>query len=596
MKPNRESELVAEAEVRELFRRRRPDAASFREGVARRIAGAEREGAVSSNGPSSHAQGVEQAPRGWRRAAAVLPPELASILLGVGKGWGAALLLPALLLAAAVGAFAASARSIRRSARDAGPVNPAASRTDFERALHGHPRVHALGLLQFGPLLVMATPFWFGRQHAVDMIFALLLLSMFALAFAVRGLSKSGFLERRIMMHVSFSVLTTLFMGCFMWSSGLNYFDIDSRLGLHWSGAATLLGLIALLVLFPRSAPFQGFAYVLVVVLALLGLLVAPGFTTRSSPAAVREFVDLEELDVNELRGWSEVSGSVEALAAVGASLPDLSTLRRQVTSAIEQGAEAHPCVWTAAARMKLVGAEHWAQLAQRKMMAYKLDQLLASDGPHHKQDYDEFELHMLLAVRELSSRDCERLVQRIEQSWPDPGAERALDAAAQCVRWFDLIGRSDLAEARRADVRAILERHWVAAGRAFARIGGFSSYPEKIRSSLAGPTALGVELMARFGAPETIDLELLRAYLRGESAWSGPLVQSPRYLHATARAALLRFDRQIGLPELGLLDRILGERLLIATLLIVALCLYSVRSARTLEEPLALASRGAQP
>jgi hypothetical protein len=596
MKPNQGSELVAEAEVRELFRRRRPDAKSFREGVAQRIAGAERDGAASSNEPSSHAQGVEQGPRGWRRAAAVLPPELASILLGVGKGWSAALLLPALLLAAAVGAFAASARSIRRSARDAGPVHPAASRTDFERALHAHPKVRVLGLLQFGPLLVMATPFWFGRQHAVDVIFALLLLSMFAVAFAVRGLSKSGLLERRIMMHVSFSVLTTLFMGCFMWSSSLNFFDIDSRLGLHWSGAVTLLGLLALLVLFPRSAPFQGFAYFLVVGLALLGLLVAPGFTTRSSPAAVREFVELDELDVNELRGWSEVSDSVEALAAVGASLPDLSTLRGQVTSAIEQGAEAHPRVWTAAARMKLVGPEHWAQLAQRKMMAYKLDQLLASDGPHYSQDYDEFELHMLLAVRELSASDCELLVRRIERSWPAPGAERALDAAAQCVRWFDLLGRSDLAEARRDDVRAILERHWVADGGAFARIGGFSSFPEKIRSSLPGPTALGVELMARFGAPEAIDLELLRAYLRGESAWSGPLIQSPRYLNATARAALLRFDRQIGLPERGPLDRILGERLLIATLLIVALCLYSVRSARALEEPLALASRGAQP
>ncbi len=601
MKPNHESELVAEAEVRELFRRRRPDAASFREGVAQRIAGAEREGAASaeatnSNAASANAQLEEHASRGWRRAAAVLPPELAAVLLGAGKSWSAALLLPALLLAAALGAFAASARSIRRSARDAGPPNPAASRKDFERELRKHPRLRALGLLQFGPLLVMATPFWLGRYHAVDALFALLLLSMFALAFAVRGLSKAGYLERRVVMHVSFSVLTTLFMGCFMWSSSLALVDIDSRLGLHWSGAATLLGLLALLVFFRRSAPFHGLGYLLVVGLAVLGLFVAPGLTTRSSPAALREFVEREKLDVTELRAWSEVSDAVEALAAVGAQPPDLSAPRAQVVQAIEGGVDAHPRVWTAAARMGLLDREHWARLATRKLMAYRLEQLLKRDGPLLKPDYDEYELHMLLGVRELSSSEREHIARRVEASWPAPDAERALDQAAQCVRWFDLLGRSDLAEARRAKIHALLERHWIADGRAFARIGGFSSYPETIPSSLEGPTALGVELMIRFGAPEAIDLRMLRAYLIGESASAGPLVAAPRYLHATARAALLRFNEQIGLPERGLLLRVLDERLLIATLLIVALCLYSVRSARPLDEPLELASRGAQP
>lgn len=596
MKPEREKQMVAEAELRELFRRRQPDATSFREGVARRVAQSERDRDASANDARLREQRASGSPRGWRRAAAVLPPELATILLGVGKGWSAAFLLPALLLAAAVGAFAASARSIRRSAREAGPVKSAASGQDFAREVQRHPKLRALGLLQFGPLFVMATPIWLGRHHAVDVIFALLLLSMLALALTVRGLAAAGLLERRVVMHVSFSVLTTLFMGCFMWSSSLNFIDIDSRLGLHWSGAITLLGLVALLLCFRRSAPFHGLGYVLVVALTVLGLIVAPGFTTRSSPAAVREFVELEKLDVNELRGWNEVTASVEALAAIGAPLPDLAVLRAQVNHAIEQGVDAHPCVWTGAARMGLVDRDHWAQLATRKLMAYRLEQLLKVDGPLRKSDYDEYELHMLFAVRELSASEREHLVQRVERSWPAIDGERALDHAVQCVRWFDLLGRSELAEARRTEILALLARHWIAAGGAFARIGGFSSYPEKIRSSLTGPTTIGVELMARFGAPEAIDLRLLRAYLRGESTWNGPLVNEPRHLDATARAALLRFDRQIGLPARGLLDRILGERLLIATALIVALCFYSVRSARPLEEPFALASHGAQP
>jgi len=49
-------------------------------------------------------------------------------------------------------------------------------------------------------------------------------------------------------------------------------------------------------------------------------------------------------------------------------------------------------------------------------------------------------------------------------------------------------------------------------------------------------------------------------------------------YLHLDARGGLLRVEQGIGLPERSLLARLLGERLLIASLLVVALCARAVR------------------
>lgn len=597
--------LVPEAELEELFRSRRPDAAAFREGVASRIKAreAERETEERLAERTARPARLESTREGsafWRKVAAILPPDLAIVALKAGKGWSAAALLPALVLIAVFSAFAASLGSISRSARDAAPLRRRPLVRDFGAGL---PRGRGLGLaaglniaLQLGGVAVIALPSFIGMRWVIDLILGLVLLSMLGLVVSLRGLSKSGLLERGVVVRLCVGLLATIFMSCFMWTRSLRLMDGASSFGMDWGATVLLVGLVALLLVFRRSTQYSTWRVGAAVAL-LLGVLIAfPPATTRSSPEDVRAYVEGEQLTAESLSGWDEVCQSVEALAAVGARAPRLEHVQREVDRALDDGVDAHPWVWTAAARMGLMTREKWARLAEREIEGYRLKQLLTSSGPLLKPDYSEYELHMLLALRDLSADERERLAQRIAASWPDESVGRALSQLSICVRWMDLLGRGEWVDARRAEAHAILQRHWVERASGFRRAGGFTSDPAKFPTSFGRETLLGVELMARLGVPEGIDLVELRGYLRAESLWHGPLIDSPAYLDAIERAALLRLERQIGLPETSMLGRVLSERVLLGAVLLVVLCFVAAARTPAWRDPLAEAGGGAQP
>jgi hypothetical protein len=581
MTRSKEQELYPEDELARLFEPRRPDPAAFREGVNRRIE--ERRRAADERREAERRAPLRSAL--LRRAAALLPidPGLGATggALAGAKWFPAALALPALVLASAFGAFAAGARALARTSGSALPdVSPAKATwrpvrpVNSDMALGGR----LIGFVQFGSLLAFAAAFLFGGHLAVDVLVGVLLVSMAALVVNVRGFASAGMLSRESVARLGVGLLAMIFTGCFLWFQSFRVADDTSSLGVGWSAGTVWLGVFACLFAARRSMKGAGLMAVLMLFVALLN----PFGLTFSWPSSVkRQLAELEPV-ASDLSRWREAAALFTALESVGAELPDLGPMVREVARTVDHDRDAHPVVWTAAAEMGLIDDEQWGVLACRKMEAYALDQLLADHGAINRTTYYSYRIPMLLATRELSADQHEALVQKVDQAWPEPGDHAALDVARMCVALFDELGRPDRIEARSADAHALLRTYWVSGAGAplFAKVGGFTSNPEKFETSFDDCTWHALQLMARVGVPEEIDLHLLRSLLRRESHAMFPLAEPAAYLDAHSRASLLYLERGLGLPPRTWFELLLAERLLIASLLIVGLCLVAIRLA----------------
>jgi len=606
MSPRPESECIPEAELVELFRPRRADPEAFRRGVQRHIAARRDSGGGGDGTQGARAEGaVKDAGGGtWlRRAAAFLPGDPMVGALGgsaAGKLAGtklfpAALAIPVLLLGTAAGAFAAGARSLKRSAREATPVDPARPGPGM-----GLPVNRELGLgsltitaLQLGGLALMFAAPYFGGAWAIDAIFVLLLVSMAALAISVRGLARAGWFVRDQVARLCAGVLGSVFLGCFLWMGSFQVPDSTSELGIGWSVAVVMLG-VPLCLAYSSS---------ILSVLAALGwflclLLVNPLGWTRTSPDALREQISRIELEPLDLPNWSQVAALHRALVLTGHESADLSSVARELEAAIEAvdadpnawraGVDVHPQVWTSALQMGLIDAEHRALLAQRDLNPYKLKQL-RSEIALHLVESDEYAFWLLRDDLGLSAQTRASIAARLEATWPEVGKHGALGDALLCVRALDLLGFPERADALRERAQRLVVAHWVPSAPVFGRSGGFSPNPEQFRTSFDDSTWHAVELMERFGVPPEIDTRFLRGHLRTESRVR--LMDRKPELQARSRAALLVLEEGIGLPPRSVVQRVLDERLLLASVLIVALCLLAIRLAPGLDE-----RAGAQP
>ncbi|MBI5431852.1 MAG: hypothetical protein HZA52_03360 [Planctomycetes bacterium] len=566
-------ELTSEDDLRALLAPHRPDPRAFETKVKARIAERVARGDTERAEPS----------RLVRWAASVLPPDVGCALLAKKAGLATTLVLPALILASSFGAFVASKRSIERSSRDAEPPTAPEPKWNARPPTLNRDLVRSgrwLTLLRYGSLLTMIAPALVGGAHAIDITVGLLLGAMGVLALSVRGLASAGLMRRGTLASMCCGLLTTVFVACFIWTRGMNAADPTSRLGASLRSSLMLVGIAgcALVMLRERSANKGRIAFLIgwcVVVFALF----VPAWTP-ARPAQLASYLSSFEADTGELRGWDEADYAGEALLAIGEPLPNLEHMRRAVEHAIEAGDECHPTVWTTAARLDLVDAAHWKTLAERKMEAYALDQLLSGIGPLRKPRYNEYELWMLLATRPTTPEQRAKLAERVEANWPREPAYGMLRHAQQCVRWWALLDRQDRIDAHRADLHELLERHWVSGKRLslFATIGGFTSDPTKFYTSFDDDTWIGVDLLARVGIPPGIDPWLLRGHVRGE-ADRGLVPWAPTDLSIDSVATLLRLEREIGVPRRDALETLLGERALIATCLTLLLCIVAIRA-----------------
>lgn len=553
-------------DLRELFAARRPDPAAFAAGVAARLRARGDAGAAAAAGGDGDI--VPTA-----RAAATLP--LDGGLLLSGKGLWSLLSMPVLLLASVGGLFVGGVASLRRGAR---PVPPAAvSPRAFDRR-----GPLALLLLLLAPWLLTVAAGVSGT-HIADGLLAMVLAAQAAMVLLVRHESQHGRAERAQVAGIAFGVLAMFAFcgGLFALANEALYPEAA------WKGTGAwvlALGMVAL----ARLRPWPERLLALLAVLFAAVFVGEPLGPRRELDAAVRSAAAAAQPATTDLLGWSRLAAAVDSLAALGVPAAPRDTLRADVARAIANG-PLHPQVLTGAARLGLVDAATWRLHTDKRAVAFVLDQWLAGDGPLHKVVYDEWELHALLATRELDAVQRERLVRRIEASWPQPDDGMPLQGALLCVRWLDLLGRPDLAAAHGEAVRALLPAHQLGAGAVGP--GGFGEFPREVQGSDRQATHAALELMHRFGAPAGVDLAALHRHLRHEIRFARSVGRGEWERALVVRADLLRCERAFGPFVRSWGTFVWDERLLLGVGLLVLLCLWAVW-----QSPSARAVRGVQP
>lgn len=416
---------------------------------------------------------------------------------------------------------------------------------------------------------------------------------MASLVISVRAFARLGALDRESVTRLATANLIAVFTGCFLWFQNLGIADVTSGLGIGAAASVILLGVPICYVAggARRKALLAlGVGVFLTVLLNLLG-------ATRTSHGSLRSQLVGLKLDTADLSRWEEASAIHDALVAVGAQVPDLAHVRERVAEAIRAEDDVHPVVWTAAHRMGLVSDRDWKSLSDQHMEAHRLDRI-QEHGSYNATDYFEYLFPMLVATRELTREQRETIADEILKEWPRIGEHGALVDARGCVRALEVLGREDLINELRDDASALLEAHWISGKgfRLFSNVGGFTPNPEKFRTSFEDDTLAGVELMARFGVPESIDLQAVHGYLRSESRGYPLFVEWMPYLNALPRAALLRLREEIGFPERTWSEVAIGERLLLGTILIVLLCIAAIRMTPANPDVEKLTGAGAQP
>lgn len=569
-------------ELVDLFRPRRPDPRAFREAVERRIAGR----AAAPRTPDASG----------RRAAGALPFDpvsaaTASALAGKGAvKIAGAFGVPLGLIAATLVSFVLALVSIARFSRGA-KAPPDASERGAARAGQTF-GVLLMAVIPFAPMLALWVPELSTRYS--DLLLLVLLYSIAVLTTSVRWLARSGLWSRLEMARLGASVLLALYAGSYFWMGGLLRMDSSSELGLGWCATVVVAGASGCMVV---ATGAQGRAWIGVGFTVVLGLLVRSFSPPLVGDGAGRLREELQHFHgrVDDLAGWNEAAARFEALRAAGEELPSLERVRRGVEEAIEEGG-LERFLWRPASRMGLIDAGHWLALAERPIERHALDDLLRADGPLLDLVEREPYFAMLLASRPLAPAEVEHLAGRVVASWPLAQTVDPLEHAAVCVRLLDGLRRADLADSLREQAHGLLRSHWVdSAATRTTQVGGFATNPRRFGvSSAPEPTWHAIELLARFGCPAEIDLRRVRGHLL---AWRTFSLVSRRHdpsgdVTAFQRAALLRLERDIGMPERTWWLAALDERLPIASALLVILCWFGIAVAR----PAAPEVRGALP
>lgn len=574
-----EADLVLDRELVELFRARRPDAEAFRREVERRIGEKAAEAPRTDEDPKPETNSFRT--EFVRRAAALFAFDPTSASAGVGgslKLFASVFALPFAVLVASVGAFVAGLRSVGRSAARASEPHAGA------RASKRPGMRHAIGFglaqwMQSAGMLIVLFAVYVSAEWAMDLFALLLLISTCALVLVVRGLSETAQLTQRKVERFATMILSAVLFGVFLWTSQSNIPEGTSSSGFGWSASVVVLGLLSFPFVSGRklewSDAWKSVAFVGVVILF------NPIGVTKSSSGSVRQQLESVRLDATDLANWRDAAEAYAALESAQVALPDMSRVQRELDRALEQGIDAHPAVWTSAERMGAVRVDQWERLATRKLEAYRLDQLTELRGPLLMQDYHAYVVPMWIATRGPTAEQRAALADRIEATWPAADRHDPLEQVVMVVALLDELGLRERADVLRPAVHDLLRDLWIDEdAELFANLGGFTADPKKFRMSFVSATANAVSLMDRFGAPDGIDLRRVRGNLRRESRAFPIVFEFAPRLKLEARAALLRLEKGIGVPQRSWFEVVLGERMTIAALLTVLVCMFAIRRA----------------
>lgn len=289
------------------------------------------------------------------------------------------------------------------------------------------------------------------------------------------------------------------------------------------------------------------------------------------------------ELDAVSERGWDGAAALHRALVASGEEVSPLREVHATPARALSDGTQVADAVWSAANDLgHFAEPEAWAALAHKQRRSRR-DAFERGEITRWISRLDDrYSTPWMLAFEDPPSNFREWVAQCLLASWPRPNDSARLEQALAVTMDLEALGRTDLIASLRAPAHALLRAQWIKPvwGRG-RREGGFAFDKNESSYRAVESTLFAVELMARFGVPEGIDLFDVEAFLRTEARKS-PL-SIPLFIDDEgrfARAAPLRLRSEIGMPARGMRGALLEYRLLIGALLIASLALVSLRLA----------------
>ena len=376
-----------------------------------------------------------------------------------------------------------------------------------------------------------------------------------------------------------------------------------------YSVALLILGSLAFFMLsgWPKKRRFEGLCSMcfLLVSLALLPV-------TRSSTASL--YSRLEALegvlgegglhDHDEVQAFHHAAAIYEALVAAGTVSPDLSGLSAQISACLAEGKDIAPSVAGSALAMGLLSENDIQRLLEIRSPA--INELTAdierqaADGDStgiSPRTYTHDDIRLFVAAGDLNDGDQAALTEIVMKEWPGGREYWALHYAMGCVRSLELLGRDDLVQSKLEATQAQLTERWMKPKRIgwFGEAGGFRKAVDYEIGSPIKETCEAVELMARFGIPDGVDPFLLRGYLQHEASVSPGIAMffPDDHSHSYALAALHRLDHQIGMPKRDWLARLLAQKLILITAIILLMCAWIVWRTPQTVDPVVAAEAG---
>lgn len=596
--------------IRRALEGLRPDPEAFRAGIDRRIR--ERE----ARDEEQRAR-LAVAPARLRWAASILPPGVVGTALSTatvaGKKLGlkaipGLLAIPAVATLMVVLTFLGALRSLKPA--EGAATERAESEQAAIRAWWKRNRIPvAICFVLFVVLAVL--------QHPEVLTFVLLL-SMLAVTAQLGALSKAGFGDRKRVGAIGAQLLFTIAWLWFMLRdlTPIGTTEINPMLGpvvlclggfacRMASGHLALTGLWAWIwhperrMLYPD--PVTTFCLrCLYGGIALTGLAFFGLVFWNSTPSAMAVFDPRWKLEWM-VNGFEEPVGEEEDWLAFGRAAEylqrkehgtdlNLDDAHEVLRRASDEGVKIGPRLLIRAVQLGLL--ERSVALA----IAPRVDAPVLVGDEAEVSEWDARVIGLLQVCGAWSEGQRAHLALCIAAGRPEEGLFGRLEDLRDQIELLDLLGATELADERGLAVAEALRRHWCGSYDG-AGFGGFTFSPElarqragrwqdRLTTSDIGPTLAGLELMVRFGVPEGIDLERVRVALARPVASAFGLfdVGPPRWDLQQELARVLLRERFPEHPG-GLLGLLIRNRILLGTLLLIALCLVATARAPRPEE-----------
>ena len=550
--------LVAEETLGEALRPVRPEPWDFLEGVRRRITEREDE---AGHEPSAF----------LKRAAAFLPPGFVPAPLSGAASTGMKLspkALPILLTLPAVSVvmlgltFLTALRALTR-------IRGAATLSDREgeELLRQWFQRHATPVA-----LVVFTLLGLAQLFSTDIVILLLVVSMVGLVLILARMSRAGLVTRGVLGLQCGGLLSLYAVG------GVFLGSVQEREGLlhpFWVPLVLVAGSVVCssFALLGAARPRRKFRWVgLVGEVLIAAFLVPPVLVDRT--LEVEDHVAFVEAFSFETSPESEEWQRIARWVWTTAGPADLSRPAAALHASLDAGESVSSYVLLHAARLDLLREEDLRALADD----HGVRTLLSADSRLHLGEQTLLDVRVLLATRELDEGERDHVLSRFLQELPAEDSYKAIHKLRLACELIELLGREESA----SRLAPLVERVLVAAYRSEGGRACFVTNPERDANFVStffhtNVTDDAVDLMAFLGVPPEVDLCAVRRFLIQAARPLGVFSARYRGDHRVADVTRRKLEADFRLESPTLFETLVSERILLACVLLVALCIVAV-------------------